>query len=883
MDNILKYQNPSSPLLIQKVNQSGVNFVKRLLDPNRKSIPDWETKGQKIATHKMSWGEDEHGAYVFPEVQEIDEQLIDFSRPPYAPGIADYMAHKNNNIIRMSPEEADWFTRNYKQYYPSFKKGGRIHIKKKNRGKFTDYCGGKVTEECIAKGKKSKDPKIRKRATFAANARKWKHENGGILKYQNPAIPLDLPEGSEYGGELEPAIVKPTPIKAELNTYYPVVSKYPWTGHSELILHNTGPQKSSVIITRGGYNSDYNLITNNCSDSTRCAVEQIYNEKINPILFTTPGDVRDFLLKKGIDKIKTGNGVESQYFEIPFATAMELRNKNIDYQIQDYLKKAEDHKKDMEKLAKSHNRKWNSSGYDESTAKVVQELEKRKYKFQPFKNKNGGILKAQDGTGNLYAPHPLSPVGIALNQAKAMAKGKTHFPPGVKEVVGPDGKKVAIRTEQPLVPLEQSIAEWLPGTGDVTEVGYIANDVKNGNYGSAALAAAMVALPGNVGKVLSKHRKAVSKTADAVEDAVRKADVSEYINTVDDALPERQPLTTNKSKQFWDGTSESKLTDAEKQGVPKGERNQPINVRTPSQEFSNKYISSKMVLRKPTYDYEDLTENYFRDVSADEFNKRLKEYVSYARHKGSPITNEIAEPIVKGYRNYLHHLDFDAKDLSDDELRIILSKHFADLSRGASGKMKDQIVWHSSPTWFDEFDYRYTGKNMENSGAMGPGNYFSKEATMYGRGKKGEFSGKYDMGNTQPYIITDVISTPSGKDMQNKGLLPTIIHKYRGRDIYGHKWNPDPEFDIKLKAQIDAVPLNDNKMYVLEGTDSGFDKLYQTPFGLPGGELMIRRNTGIKSLYPHPSRFVRDADGFVHLIPVDWNDARVNFKKGGKL
>ena len=64
------------------------------------------------------------------------------------------------------------------------KKGGSIHIKKKNRGKFTEYCGGKVTEECIAKGKKSKDPKIRKRATFAANARKWKHENGGILKAQ---------------------------------------------------------------------------------------------------------------------------------------------------------------------------------------------------------------------------------------------------------------------------------------------------------------------------------------------------------------------------------------------------------------------------------------------------------------------------------------------------------------------------------------------------------------------------------------------------------------------------------------------------------------------------------------------------------------------------
>ena len=56
-------------------------------------------------------------------------------------------------------------------------KGGKnkIHIKKENRGKFTDYCGGKVTSECISKGKNSPNPATRKRATFAANARKWNH------------------------------------------------------------------------------------------------------------------------------------------------------------------------------------------------------------------------------------------------------------------------------------------------------------------------------------------------------------------------------------------------------------------------------------------------------------------------------------------------------------------------------------------------------------------------------------------------------------------------------------------------------------------------------------------------------------------------------------
>lgn len=49
----------------------------------------------------------------------------------------------------------------------------KIHIKKENRGKFTDYCGGKVTNECIQRGKNSSDPKIRKRATFAGNVRSW--------------------------------------------------------------------------------------------------------------------------------------------------------------------------------------------------------------------------------------------------------------------------------------------------------------------------------------------------------------------------------------------------------------------------------------------------------------------------------------------------------------------------------------------------------------------------------------------------------------------------------------------------------------------------------------------------------------------------------------
>lgn len=70
--------------------------------------------------------------------------------------------------------------------YIDFMKSGGIHIKEENRGKFTDYCGGKVTEECIKKGKSSSNPTIRKRANFAWVARhKFKHEDGNKINYLN--------------------------------------------------------------------------------------------------------------------------------------------------------------------------------------------------------------------------------------------------------------------------------------------------------------------------------------------------------------------------------------------------------------------------------------------------------------------------------------------------------------------------------------------------------------------------------------------------------------------------------------------------------------------------------------------------------------------------
>ena len=61
----------------------------------------------------------------------------------------------------------------------TFKDGGKIHIKPENRGKFTALK--KRTGKPASWFKEHGTPSQKKMATFALNARKWKHDNGGPL------------------------------------------------------------------------------------------------------------------------------------------------------------------------------------------------------------------------------------------------------------------------------------------------------------------------------------------------------------------------------------------------------------------------------------------------------------------------------------------------------------------------------------------------------------------------------------------------------------------------------------------------------------------------------------------------------------------------------
>ena len=86
------------------------------------------------------------------------------------------------------------------------------------------------------------------------------------------------------------------PKYLSLRTWRPVVdNNYELTGHSQLCLGDTNPNSRLYYnVNKGFSDTDYNLFSNNCSDSTRRILEQFYNTSANPYLSTTPRDTRDF-------------------------------------------------------------------------------------------------------------------------------------------------------------------------------------------------------------------------------------------------------------------------------------------------------------------------------------------------------------------------------------------------------------------------------------------------------------------------------------------------------------------------------------------------------------------------------------------------------------
>lgn len=118
--------------LVKLIYNSNANFAKRLIDPYRKVLNLGEGK---IGTHKLSYTTGDGKVYVYPEIQEINGELVDLSSDWRK---AWEQAFKNKDYVEFpSVEDADWFTAdNYKKYFPglekyapqAFKQGGQMNV-----------------------------------------------------------------------------------------------------------------------------------------------------------------------------------------------------------------------------------------------------------------------------------------------------------------------------------------------------------------------------------------------------------------------------------------------------------------------------------------------------------------------------------------------------------------------------------------------------------------------------------------------------------------------------------------------------------------------------------------------------------------------------------
>lgn len=116
--------------IYDKMNKSDKNFAKRLRDKNRKHIINWEDTTQ-ISTHKLGVATDNKGNnYIYPEVQEVNGQLVDYTRPPFNKTAGMINAEKTGDTIRVnSIEDGVKFTQEYKNRYMNKKQlGGKANI-----------------------------------------------------------------------------------------------------------------------------------------------------------------------------------------------------------------------------------------------------------------------------------------------------------------------------------------------------------------------------------------------------------------------------------------------------------------------------------------------------------------------------------------------------------------------------------------------------------------------------------------------------------------------------------------------------------------------------------------------------------------------------------
>lgn len=173
------------------------------------------------------------------------------------------------------------------------------------------------------------------------------------------------PDGSEM---LRSVSAYPNTIYLE--TYRPLEDLDFPIGHSIISLDSQDPELAfkNATISSHPSDNDYNLITNNCSDDTRKVLEAAFKKKMNPFLFTTPGDSRDFLIENGGVVDPAYNN--SHYINVSkedYLRAYNKANEILEYQGHDTTKKFAGGGKKVGPTYNKQKRRWYNSNEEELT------------------------------------------------------------------------------------------------------------------------------------------------------------------------------------------------------------------------------------------------------------------------------------------------------------------------------------------------------------------------------------------------------------------------------------------------------------------------------------------------------------------------------------
>jgi hypothetical protein len=108
LEQLFEYAKKENPRFIQRFSETpkGITFIDD--DGN-------ESEG----SHYLEWATDDRGAVVYPRIQEMDDGSLRFLSSKEAWE----RANKNNNILIMSPQEAEMFFAEDPEYHTAYKRG----------------------------------------------------------------------------------------------------------------------------------------------------------------------------------------------------------------------------------------------------------------------------------------------------------------------------------------------------------------------------------------------------------------------------------------------------------------------------------------------------------------------------------------------------------------------------------------------------------------------------------------------------------------------------------------------------------------------------------------------------------------------------------------